>query len=87
MGNRNWETVFELLTDGDTGVVGCRIIGERALNPAMVAAMMTALLDAVINKIDDQDQIEWERSVIDYFNKMVDFRYAHSYKEMFEPSE
>lgn len=86
---RNWESILEILVDGETGIVGWHWTAEDKvqLNPQIVAGMMTSLLDAVINEIPENEQIEWEKSIVDYFNIMVDRRFDLSYKEKYRAPE
>jgi hypothetical protein len=61
----------------------CRIIPfETDISPLMIAGMMTAMLDATIESLQENTQIEFEASILNVFEDMVKsrFEYINKYK-------
>lgn len=61
----------------------CRVIPfETDISPIMVAGMMTAMLDATIESIEEYKQIDFEASILEVFEDMVKsrFEYINKYK-------
>jgi hypothetical protein len=61
----------------------CRIIPfETDISPVMIAGMLTAMVDATIESIEENKQIEFETSVLTVFEDMVKsrFEYINKYK-------
>lgn len=61
----------------------CRIIPfDMDISPVMIAGMMTAMLDATIESIKENEQIDFETSILNVFEDMVKsrFEYISKYK-------
>jgi hypothetical protein len=61
----------------------CRIIPfDMDISPLIIAGMMTAMLDATIESIEENKQIDFEASILNVFEDMVKsrFEYINKYK-------
>lgn len=50
------------------------------LRATQIAGFMTAILDCMVDMVDEQDQVEFEENILDAFEVFVKDRYDHTNK-------
>jgi hypothetical protein len=55
----------------------CRQINTAQIDPAILAGMCISIIDSVISKIPDEDQISFEEETSKLFNYMIDARHGY----------
>jgi hypothetical protein len=53
---------------------------EDNLRATQIAGFMTAILDCMVDMVDEQDQLEFEENILDAFELFVKDRYDHTNK-------
>lgn len=65
----------------------CRQVNTAQIDPAILAGMCISIIDSVISKIPDEDQISFEEETSKLFNYMIDARHSYVSTEKFQPDE
>jgi len=60
---------------------------EEGLSSLHVSGMMTAILDCVVDLVDEQDQAKFEKDIIDSFIVFAETRYGNSNKYKLEDDD
>ena len=53
---------------------------EDNLRATQIAGFMTAILDCMVDMVDEQDQLEFEENILEAFELFVKDRYDHTNK-------
>lgn len=67
--------VFEVGVVNDE-MPACRQINTAKLDPAIVAGMCVSIIDFTISKIEDSNQIEFEKEILNLFNFIIENRHS-----------
>jgi hypothetical protein len=51
-----------------------------SLHSAQIAGFMTAILDCVVDMVDEQDQVQFEEDILEMFNYFIKNRFANTKK-------
>lgn len=87
MNKSDFTTIFEILLQNGNDRVGCSITSDFDMDVTVIAGAMVAILDAVLNQLDDCDQIQAEQQIVALFNEMVEERHAYTSKEILEDDD
>jgi hypothetical protein len=55
-----------------------------SLRATQIAGFMTAILDCMVDMVDEQDQTEFEQNILEAFNVFVEHRYSNTNKYKIE---
>lgn len=80
----NWQPIITVYQDETLGRVGSRIIKSFDASPSVIAGILINILDMLIDKIPEQDQIAMEEATLDIFKDGLIERYNYSGKEPFD---
>ena len=86
MNKTSFLPIFEVgLTNED--MPACRQVNTAQIDPAILAGMCISIIDSVISKIPDEDQISFEEETGKLFNYMIDARHGYVSTVKFTPDE
>jgi len=60
---------------------------DKGLRATQIAGFMTAILDCMVDMVDEQDQVEFEEDILEAFNIFIKGRFEHTNKYRFEDNE
>ncbi len=80
----NWQPIITVYQDEELGRVGSRIIKSFDASPKTIAGILINILDMLVDKVPEQDQIAMEEAVLKIFKDGLVERYYYSGKEPFD---
>jgi hypothetical protein len=57
---------------------------EDSLRATQIAGFMTAILDCMVDMVEEQDQVEFEENILEAFNLFLDNRFENTNKYKLE---
>lgn len=79
----NWQPIITVYLDEALGRVGSRIIESFDASPSIIAGILINVLDALIDKVPEQDQVAMEEAVLEILKDGFSERHNFSDKELF----
>jgi hypothetical protein len=86
MNKNNWKPVVEILVDEDRGLVASRVVQSFDATPSKIAGMLISMLDMFVSKVSEQDQAEFEQTIVTIFNEGLEERFKYLDKEKYGDS-
>jgi len=79
----NWQPIITVYQDEELGRVGSRIIKSFDASPKTIAGILINILDMLVDKVPEQDQIAMEEAVLKIFKDGLAERHNFSGREPF----
>lgn len=83
----NWQPIIVVYQDETLGRIGSRIVESFDAKPDTIAGILINILDMLIDKIPEQDQIAMEEAILEVFNEGLQERHNYSGKEPFDDDD
>ena len=84
---KQFKRIFEIYLKEQEDHVGCKVSNEFELDASIIAGSMIAILEAVLSQLDDSEQIEFEKEVVELFHVMLPGRFDFLSKETLDEDE